>query len=204
LPNGVPFRPLAVTWPYALVFWLVEIWVYAPEYRILRQARRAQKGVMGETRDVTFRPLVLGQQVVVFLAVLAAFILRRLAMTHFRVAIFVLGLVVSIGGSLMRRHCFRMLGEDFRGAVTVRTGQSVVERGAYRFLRHPSYTAAMLLHIGFALGFTNCATLAVVALGVPPLFIYRIRFEERVLLEEFGPSYAEYMTRTKRLIPGVW
>ena len=36
------------------------------------------------------------------------------------------------------------------------------------------------------------------------LVALRIGPEERMMLEEFGKDYELYMTRTKRLIPGVW
>ena len=36
------------------------------------------------------------------------------------------------------------------------------------------------------------------------LFALRVRFEEGMLVEEFGDEYAEYMRRTKRQLPGVW
>jgi protein-S-isoprenylcysteine O-methyltransferase Ste14 len=38
-----------------------------------------------------------------------------------------------------------------------------------------------------------------VALGV--LFALRVRAEERMMLEQFGPEYEAYMVRTKRLVP---
>ena len=115
-----------------------------------------------------------------------------------------LGLVVLVAASIFRRHCFRMLGADFRGDVTVRPDQPVVERGAYRYLRHPSYLAAIFLHLGFGLCFTNWGTLALLLVAVPPLFVYRIRHEERALRDRLGASYVTYADRTKRLIPGVW
>jgi protein-S-isoprenylcysteine O-methyltransferase Ste14 len=196
--------PLAVTRPYALVFWIVMIWAYAPEFRIIREARRAQRSGGADRRDPTLFPLIVGQQVVIFVAVFLAFTARTFAMSHFRTGIFVAGVALVIAGGLMRRHCFRMLGTDFRGAVTVREGQPVVDRGAYRFLRHPSYAAAMLLHLGLALAFSNWATVAVIALGIPPLFIYRIVYEERALLRQLGTPYATYVARTRRLVPGLW
>jgi protein-S-isoprenylcysteine O-methyltransferase Ste14 len=41
---------------------------------------------------------------------------------------------------------------------------------------------------------------------LPPLigFGARIRREERVLARELGEPYREYMTRTHRLVPGIW
>jgi protein-S-isoprenylcysteine O-methyltransferase Ste14 len=41
-----------------------------------------------------------------------------------------------------------------------------------------------------------------IAFGI--LFVFRVRKEEKMMLEEFGNEYAEYMARTKRLVPGIW
>jgi protein-S-isoprenylcysteine O-methyltransferase Ste14 len=41
-----------------------------------------------------------------------------------------------------------------------------------------------------------------VAFGI--LFAFRLRHEERMMLEQFGDHYAAYMARTKRLVPGIW
>lgn len=196
--------PLPFTWPLALLFWAAFAWAFWPEFFVLRKARRAQRRVEGDARDPSYGPLVIGQQIVVFSAVLAAAKFPRLGMRDHRATVFLAGILVMIVASLLRRHCFRMLGRDFQGAVTVRPDQPVVERGAYRILRHPSYSAAILLHVGFVLAFTNWASLAIVLLFVPPLFVYRIGVEERALQQRLGNAYASYMTRTSRLIPGVW
>lgn len=196
--------PLPFTWPLGALFWALLIWSYWPESRILRAARRAQRGKDRALRDPSLQPLLRGQQFMIMAAIVVAFVAPSLAMRAHREAVFAVGLVIVVIASLIRRHCFRMLGADFRGDVTVRPDQPVVERGAYRYLRHPSYLAAMLLHVGFGLCFTNWGTLALLALGVPPLFVYRIHVEERALREELGASYASYADRTRRLIPGIW
>ena len=170
----------------------------------MRAARRAERGKDPGQRDRSYRPLVMGQQIVLFLAVLVAFIAPRLTIQMSRELLFFAGLVVMIVASIFRRHCFRMLGTDFRGDVTVRPDQPIVERGAYHYLRHPSYLAAIFLHLGFGLCFTNWGTLALLLLAIPPLFVYRIHVEEHALRERLGASYIAYAGRTKRLIPGVW
>lgn len=197
-------KPIPFTWPLGALCWLVFVWAYSPEFRILREAGRSQRNAEAAARDPSLQPLVMGQRLVLTLAIVVAVFIPRLAIQQHRDVIYVAGLVIVIVGSLLRRHCFRMLGEDFRGAVTVRPGQTVIERGAYRFLRHPSYAAALLMHLGFVLCFTNWGSLVIVALGAPPFFAYRIRVEERTLVERIGAPYAAYMTRTSRLVPGIW
>ena len=67
------------------------------------------------------------------------------------------------------------------------------------------YAALFLYAIGQALVLPNwvAGPSYFVAFGI--LFAFRIRAEERMMLETFGDEYAAYMaTRTKLLLPGIW
>jgi protein-S-isoprenylcysteine O-methyltransferase Ste14 len=110
------------------------------------------------------------------------------------------GLVLMLVGIGLRGYAVQALGPYFTTTVAAREGQPVVERGPYHFVRHPSYSGILLILAGYCLAFTNwAAPLAIVpaALGLA----YRIRVEERALLEALGEPYADYMRRTRRLIP---
>jgi len=41
-------------------------------------------------------------------------------------------------------------------------------------------------------------------LGLILLILYRIKIEERMMLEEFGEEYREYMKESKKLIPYLY
>ena len=84
--------------------------------------------------------------------------------TH-RVLWFFLGVASLVAGSLLRRHCFRVLGAFFTGAVTVQSDHRVIDRGAYRWVRHPSYSAALLLLAGIGLALGSWLALAVLLLS---------------------------------------
>ena len=137
-----------------------------------------------------------------FLAILAAFRLPTAVFPN-RVVVFWLGIVVLIAGSLLRRHCFRMLGQYFTYDVRVREEQPVIERGAYRWIRHPSYTAGTLMFVGIGLAFGNWISLLVLTAIIIAGYLYRVRIEERALLASLGDRYRDYMRRTRRFIPFV-
>ena len=104
-------------------------------------------------------------------------------------------------GSLLRRHCFRMLGQSFTAAVVVVQNQAIVERGAYRWIRHPSYTGGLLIYGGMGLALGNWMSLVEITVVVLVSYLLRVRAEERALVETLGEPYRDYMRRTKRFIP---
>lgn len=118
--------------------------------------------------------------------------------------IFDVGLIVMTAGQLLRWWSIATLGRLFNVTVAIREDHRLVERGPYRFLRHPSYTALLLVHAGAGLCFGNVLTLIVLTVPVAAALLYRMHVEEQVLVHELGPSYLEYMGRTSRLIPRIY
>jgi len=96
------------------------------------------------------------------------------------------------------------LGRYFRGIVHIQEGHRVVRSGPYRVLRHPSYAGLLLALFGIALTFANLAAIVIYFAGILAGVLYRIRVEERILLDGLGEDYAQYMRETDRLVPGVW
>jgi protein-S-isoprenylcysteine O-methyltransferase Ste14 len=89
---------------------------------------------------------------------------------------------------------------QFRFLPTPR-GDALVRRGPYRFIRHPMYSAALLLVWATVLGHWSSRNLAVGAV-VTLVLIPRILDEERKLRDRY-PEYADYARSTKALVPFV-
>ena len=83
-------------------------------------------------------------------------------------------------------------------------GHRLIDTGPYRFVRHPSYTGALMAFLGLAPCLANWASLAVMLVPVLLVFLRRMHVEEDALLQAFGNQYRDYMRRTKRLIPAVY
>ena len=101
------------------------------------------------------------------------------------VVAFVVGAVAGWLGLLLRWWCFVVLGRYFTVVVTTASDQVVVDRGPYRFLRHPSYTGLLLalLCCGVMVG-NWVGTLAAFAVLLAAV-VYRLRMEERARLVPF-------------------
>ena len=78
-----------------------------------------------------------------------------------RPQLFYLGLALMAAGLAFRAYAIRQLGRYFTPEVTVQPGQRVVERGLYRYLRHPSYTGTFITILGFGLALTNGLSLLI-------------------------------------------
>lgn len=87
--------------------------------------------------------------------------------------------------------------------VEVQENQKVVDTGLYGIIRHPMYSATILLFLAMPLVLGSWISFLVMLL-YPVIIVFRIRNEEKVL-EEGLEGYREYKQRVKyRLIPFVW
>ena len=87
--------------------------------------------------------------------------------------------------------------------IEVHAGQSVITTGPYAVVRHPMYSAVLVLMVFSPLALGSYWAL-IPALAMPLFMVLRIRDEEALLLEELD-GYREYTEETRyRLIPGIW
>ena len=92
------------------------------------------------------------------------------------------------------------LGRLWSGDVARTKNHHVVDRGPYRFVRHPIYTGIILAAIATALirgGVRSLAGAAGITLGL----YLKARLEERFLGQALGEPYTAYARRTPMLVP---
>jgi protein-S-isoprenylcysteine O-methyltransferase Ste14 len=113
------------------------------------------------------------------------------------------GLLLCLGAAL-RYWSIIILGRYFRTTVEIEEGQKVVKYGPYKYIRHPSYSGIILFCLGYGLVSQNWLSFALCAVLPAAALIYRISVEEKELVKVLGTEYADYMLKTKKLIPGIW
>ncbi len=108
------------------------------------------------------------------------------------VAIILSGLCAMIVSLSWLRRSFSVLPEARR----------LVTNGPYSFVRHPVYLFEELTFFGVMLQFVQPWAFIVFATQLC-FQLARMPFEERVLADAY-PEYAEYASRTARLLPGIY
>lgn len=87
--------------------------------------------------------------------------------------------------------------------VEVQENQKVIDTGLYGIVRHPMYSATIVLFLSMPLVLGSPVSF-VIFLAYPVILARRIRNEEKVLEEELQ-GYTEYKEKVKyRVIPFVW
>ena len=195
-------RPLPFVWPYALVFWAVDIWAFLPEMKIVRKGLKG--GKRADSKDGgSMKVLLAGMGVATVIAYPIAFVNVWSFPGSWQLPLFALGVLLMFLGSMLRRYCWRTLGEYFTGDVSVKPDQPIISTGPYRLVRHPSYTAGMMMYIGIGFALGSWFSLALLTITTVATYSYRVLVEERVLLDALGEPYDAFLKGRKRFIPYI-
>jgi protein-S-isoprenylcysteine O-methyltransferase Ste14 len=109
--------------------------------------------------------------------------------------IFLIG--YSIYAEVMRENAW------LSRTIEVQNGQSVVSTGLYGIVRHPMYTATILMFLAIPLVLGSLIAFCIMLLYIP-IIIRRINDEEQLLKAQLN-GYTEYCTQVRwRLIPYIY
>jgi len=107
--------------------------------------------------------------------------------------------IAGLGFALWARV---VLGRNWSGVVTLKEGHELVERGPYRFVRHPIYTGILTMFFATAIVQGHVAGFAGVLVMFGSFWI-KLGREEKLMLQQFPERYAAYQQRAKCIIPFV-
>jgi protein-S-isoprenylcysteine O-methyltransferase Ste14 len=115
-----------------------------------------------------------------------------------------IGLLLFWGGISLRFWSIRTLGRYFTVIVQTSSDQPVITDGPYGVIRHPSYAGLILIVVALGLFIGNWLSLASLVVAITGGLVFRIRVEERALLQNLGDGYRTYAATHKRLVPLIW
>ncbi|KAI9618193.1 hypothetical protein H4Q26_012541 [Puccinia striiformis f. sp. tritici PST-130] len=119
----------------------------------------------------------------------------------------VLGLVISLGGQIIRSLAMITAANSFNHRVSTHSKKqddhTLVTNGIYQFSRHPSYFGFFWWSIGIQLFLANPFSLAIFSFVLWSFFNSRIQNEELHLVKFFGKAYITYRSTIPTRIPFI-
>lgn len=111
-------------------------------------------------------------------------------------------MAVFAAGSIMRVVAVYQLGSQaFKFDIVFREKQTLRTEKLYSWIRHPSYTAMMIVILAYALSTHHWPAGGLGLVSAWFGFQYRIHHEEKALFEQFGERYVEYRNKTGMWLP---
>lgn len=127
----------------------------------------------------------------------------------FRFNIYIFPTIISIVATVIFLLAYMLYAEVLREnaylsrIIEVQENQKVIDTGLYSVVRHPMYSATMLLFLSIPFILGSLLTFFVFLL-YPFIIVKRIQGEEKLLAKELS-GYSEYQKKVKyRLIPFIW
>jgi len=115
-----------------------------------------------------------------------------------------IGVMLQIAGIIVRISAMKTLQKFYTGTLQIIDNHVIVKKGWYKFVRHPGYLSVLLSSLGFGLAVGNWIGLFVIIISFLFIYSYRIASEEKMMINNFGDEYLEYIKSTKKLIPFVY
>jgi protein-S-isoprenylcysteine O-methyltransferase Ste14 len=135
------------------------------------------------------------------MALLATAFVDRIAIGRLAMTTRWVGLGAMVCGLGLRVWAMAVLGKFYTRTLFTAPDQHVVDKGPYRWLRHPGYLGSLLVWVGSGFAHGNWLLAVVIASAMLPAYGHRIASEERLLRGCFGGAYESYARRTWRLVP---
>jgi protein-S-isoprenylcysteine O-methyltransferase Ste14 len=87
--------------------------------------------------------------------------------------------------------------------IEVVEGQRVITTGPYSIIRHPMYLGSLVMCLLSSIALGSWWAVPIFSLYIP-LLVWRILYEEKVLLRDL-PGYYDYRQKMRyRLVPLIW
>jgi protein-S-isoprenylcysteine O-methyltransferase Ste14 len=193
-----PYRHSGADIAFWVMVGLFALGEYAMQFRSFRATVRGRSGERAER----------GSLAVVLLTVIGGLVgAIKLAQGHVGEIVigawplFGIGLVLMAAGIGIRWWAIIVLGRFFTPDVRVQPDQIVVDRGPYRWVRHPSYSGLIVFFAGLGLALSNWFSLALLVMLPAGGLAIRIRAEEHALMASLGEPYRQFCASRPRLFP---
>lgn len=151
--------------------------------------KQQMKPTKGIYHDWLFNLSLYGYIGIIGLSIIEFFTVKR----NVNIILSLFGFIIFVSGAILRRKAMLALGDNWSIKTEIKEKHMLIERGVYKYVKHPYYLAVILELVGACLVANAFYSIALVFLVQGPLLLIRVKLEERVLLDHFGDVYKKYM-----------
>jgi len=115
------------------------------------------------------------------------------------------GLLGTLAGAILTRTALKALGDQC-STFGIREKPKLVDQGPFAYVRHPIYTASLIIEASLALAFWSYIPLYALPLAIGGCLL-KVPIEERIIVgdPELGNEYKVYKLKVPyRIIPYIW
>jgi protein-S-isoprenylcysteine O-methyltransferase Ste14 len=122
----------------------------------------------------------------------------------FEIVLGLLTLAIEFCSIWLVLSAVRTLGKQWSLTARVTEGHRLVVEGPYNIVRNPIYTGMLGMLVATGLALSHWPNLLVGILVFLIGTMIRVRSEEKLLREAFGPEFEAYSSRVRAIIPGLY
>lgn len=116
--------------------------------------------------------------------------------------LFWFGILIFLLFFLLRIIAIKKMGSTYSQLIQPNNDAKLITTGFYKKIRHPLYSFYFLEMMGLLLIKFNYIALSAVIIDLI-VTLFRIKTEEKLLIEKYGDDYKNYKTKTWKLIPFI-
>jgi protein-S-isoprenylcysteine O-methyltransferase Ste14 len=180
---------IGICWAIFILYWILN-W---------GNAKSTAKREYGSVYIRLFGTLILILTIIIF----RTFHLGSLGLVVISGFVGLIGSVLAVCGLIVAILARRALGSNWSPNIELKEHHTLTTTGIYGVVRHPIYLGMFLMAVGSLIVFESIPVLLII-LSVFSVFIFRIKREEKLMMETFPKDYPEYKKKVKALIPFVW
>jgi len=133
--------------------------------------------------------------------ILGLFQLGTFGYTEGNINLRMAGLAIYLLFSWMQIWSYKTLGENYSQEIVIFRNHQLVQKGPYKYLRHPQYTSQILMDAGAGILSLSYIVMLLVIIEIP-LLIIRASAEEKLLIKHFK-DYDEYRKKSGSFLPFI-
>jgi len=111
--------------------------------------------------------------------------------------------IVTLIGLIIMLWARTVLGGNWSTSTVLKWNHELIQRGPYRYVRHPIYSGLLLMVLGAAIFYGRAIFFVALAISFITAWL-RAREEEMLLNRHFPEEYPDYKARVKAFIPFVF